>query len=762
MKRHMLAALTAMSSLAAFAAATTTTIGENVTKNLAASDYGNKKEGTIIVAASGSTLIFPSATAGSNVPFYPHLVVSGGVVKVTFPKGSKYGRLRFVSGIRAVEGGSLVVEGFKEVSVDRDAIDTSKMLMPPTGPVCDIGDMTFAEAGASGLLLRLNSTVRKLPSTCKVSIEKGATVALACETDEDSAPIRNGNSFTVDKFNAIALRSRALPDGCHVQVSPGYSFIFKPVSLAPDGLSYNAVSAATGRYDIELLGTDASVQFANADSIRCLSNVRGKGEVQFKPEGSSSPFTRFRGVTYRAASSTALVIPVDDESYPVFETSDAWKQKVSHWFDASDETTLVPLAFDANEYFGWTGAKNEFNGHPIIIGMKDKVEGSTISLYNQRIWDNADKPPEKWLSDNSGYVLQVMPYTVENGLNGKTYLCCGPRGTTTASAKYDATGALASAGEARRLRVWSSTLPDNAGSAKPTTGEYSNFKAAYCIMVFGSQQGGGLAVLGTGTNTAQLSSNLVRDKASRTSPWTKTDNGYKMHVDGAYANPTSNTPNGGWQIVSLDLSAKDTLVTGIGNEAYNNSSCGGQNYAEVIFFDEKPTVEERTACERYLAEKWGLFCTQWNVTSAMAYGSAGTLFLGNRTNDGYAEADDEGDEFEARGVYSGTGKIDVPAGRTLLLNRPLPPTDAVVPEANRVGWYDPDFSGAALSTNELSHADLLWTLYGRTLTGLCNADSDRMRKRGLKRCDNGSCKDEEFRTMHAYGRSRRNIDRPQP
>lgn len=723
MKRHMLATLFAIASLFASAAAPVT-IGENETKYLATSDYGNAMEGTIIVAESGATLSFPETTEGKDVAFYPHLVVSGGVVRVTFPEGSKYGRLRFVSGIRAVEGGSLVVEGFKQVSVDRETVNTSKMLMPSTGPLCDIGDITFTASGASGLLLRLKSTVRKLPSTCNVSIEKDATIALACDTDADSAPIRDGNSFAVDKFDVIALTANALPDGCHVRVSPGRSFSFKPAALAADGLSYTPQTAPTGRFDIELLGVGATVKFANANSqsVRCLSNVRGKGEVQFKPEGTTTPFTRFRGVTYRAAASTALVIPVDDDAYPVAATTDAWRQKVSHWFDASDADTIVPFTFNPNTAFGWSGAKNEFNGHQIVIGWKDKVEGSSFSLYNQRIWNKFSS------GMNTDYVLQVMPYAVENGLNGKTYLCCGTRGGTADNAKYDSSGKLTSVGEARRLRVWDASLPDTSGLSKPD-GNYSYFKAAYCIMVFGSQQGGGRAILGTGTGTTQLGSDLVRAGYTKDNPWVKSS-GYKMHVDGNYANSSSNTPNGEWQIVSVDLSGKDTFVTGIGNEAYNDSNCGGQNYAEVIFFDEKPTVEERTACERYLAEKWGVFCTQWNVPGAMAHGSAGTVFLGNRTESGYTETDDECEEIQAIGVYSGSGKIDIPEGRTLLLDRPLPPTEADVPETNRVGWYDPDFEGSVKYGYD--KADLLDILYERTVDGVLTNSTDYMFSSGTR------------------------------
>lgn len=720
-KRLIAMSLCAIAALSASAAATIVNIAENETRELAPSAYGNGVDTTIMVAAAGSTIVLPKGSA--NLAFYPHLVVSGGVVRVTCKDGSTYSRYRFVSGVRSVLGGSLVVDGAPEITVDRQSVDTSK-LMPATGPLCDIDDVTFTASNPKGLLLRFNATVRSLPSTCPVKIESGCNVALACETDDASAPIRDGNSISLTNFNVIALSSGALPSGCNVRVSPNCKFTFKPVTLSSDGLSWTPAGTATGGYDVQLLGKGAIVEFANHDgmSIRCISNVRGVGEVQFKPEaGKGSPYARFRGQTYRVGASGGLVIPVDDVAYPIATTSDAWKSKVSHWFDASDGSTLIPFEFDPTVWDGnWASAVNEYDGHQLVVGWKDKVEGSTISLYNQRLWNKVSKGDYSGMK--SDYVLQVLPYFVANGLNGMNYLCCGSKGGSRSGAKYDKDGNLATASENRRLRVWNSANPS--GSQKPSSGNYSTFQAAYCIMVFGSQQGGGQAIVGTGTDDTSLSSALVRGGTKISHAW-MTNSHYKVHVDGNYVNATSDTPNGGWQIVSIDMSEKDTLVNGLGSEAYNDSNCGGQNYAEVIFFSEKPTVDERKSCEQYLANKWGLFCTDWDGEFACLAGSSGTTFLGNQTADGYVE-DDGADEIKARGFCREGATIDIPAGRTLLLDRPLPPTEADVPDTNRVGWFDPEFEGALAFDGDYGYPDLLNRLYGRTATALLNGDNNYM------------------------------------
>ena len=717
MKRYMLAMLFAMASLFASAAATVINVPANGSLELTS---GNNKDNTIIVAAGGSTITFANGTG--NKTFYPHLVVSGGVVRVS---SSGFSRYRFVSGVRAVDGGSLEIVGANEISVDRQTIPNPTDVMPRTGPLCDIGNVNFT-SGSGKLILRFNATVRRLPD-CQVVVDDSVTttIALACDTDADSAPIRDGNSFAVDKFDVIALTANALPDRCNVQVSPGRIFKFDQGKLSADGLTLTPSSGATGLFNIELLGRGATVCFANdgGKNIRCESNITGLGEILFKPN-SGTVITRFRGMAYTATDSSSFSIPVDTASEPA--PTESWKAKVSHWFDASDESTLVPFSFDPSGWGeNWVDAKNEFNGHKIIIGMKDKVEGSTVSLYNKRLWSTGGG------FSASQYHLQVLPYMVKDGLNGKTYLSCGKRGVTSAGAKYDSDGNPVSVGENRRLKFWSSTAID--GSTVPS-GDYTKISASYAILVFGSQNGGGEAVIGTDGNQVSGNGSFVRqsgiDKA-----WTTRD-GYSMHVDGLTVNPKSAKPSGGWQILSIDMSATNTLVNGLGPMDANvgETDCGGQNYAEVIFFSEKPTTVERAACERYLAEKWGLESSYvlWDVPYAQLSGSSGTVILYDDARTTY----DSVEEIAAEGSFSGT--VIIPAEKTLLLDKPLPPTEADVPETNRVGWYDPDFAGAVVyDATALGHDDLLYVLYGRTLVDLCTDDNDIWFTSGW-RGDNGA------------------------
>ena len=266
---------------AAQAATSILEIPANTTTNLPSAAYGSSKDNSIILAGSGSTLVLPNGSG--NVVFYPHLIVSGGVVRIS---SSGWARCRFVSGIRAVDGGSLVIDGIPEITVDRASVDTSKMLMPPTGPICDIGDVTFTDSNAKGLLLRLNVTVRRLPTTCPVKIESGTTVALACDTDEGSAPIRSGNSFAVTNFNVIALTQNALPVGCHVTVSPDRSLTFKPAALRPVGfhtlLRVNLRADMTSNFLGEVRLYSLQMQVAKACAVfrMCAARVRSSSSLK--------------------------------------------------------------------------------------------------------------------------------------------------------------------------------------------------------------------------------------------------------------------------------------------------------------------------------------------------------------------------------------------------------------------------------------------------------------------------------------------------
>lgn len=717
--RHAFAAIS-LSIAASAASAATTVVNVPGNGSLALSTSTNNKDGTMIVAAAGSTLTLPKSTSTDAV-IYSQIVVSGGVVRVTCESGSSYTRYRFVSGLRAVDGGSLVVDQVPLISVDRQSWGSAATTIPTLGPICDIADVSFENttkvhsSGLSGLMLRLNSTVRQLPETCPVWVEKNATVALAGTDPSSAAALLSSGTLCVTNFDIIATTAQCLPAGCRVEVSPGSKFIFRKGNLSDDSTAWTPAPGSTGRFNIVLGGRGSKLWIANDGTdmhCRCESNVSGLGEIIVRPVSGTSK-TRFRGLTYQCSPTAQVSIPVDSKRDPA--PSASWQGKVAHWFDFSDADSAVPFTFDANASFGWTGAENTFNGHPIVIGWKDKVAASGISLYNRRIWGTGATMANPTAS---GYLLRVMPYLVEGGLNGLSYLCCGTYGETVANAQYNSSGKLASGAESRRLRFWSSADIGDAGSTWPKSGAYTSFESPYCILVFGSQQGGGVGVIGTTKDDSKYGQ-FVRKKGLGET-WTTRDN-YAMHVDGITVNPKSDMPNGGWQILAIDMTGTNTAPCSLGSQ-YDDSSCGGQNYAEVIFFSEKPTVAERAACELYLARKWGLEDTyvQWDNATAALGGSAGTVIL---LDDAHADYDHV-EEVAAAGTYSGT--VNIPDGSTLVIDKPLPPTEADVPSEGRIGWYDPDFAGAATCDSDLGAADLLNILYGRDESGILSGDNDRM------------------------------------
>ena len=657
---------------------------------------------------AGATMNFP---ASGNVYAFVYLKGSGTVV-FQKPTGYKGGdQVLFHRGLAADSGIKVVVKDVTTVNIG--------WANPPSDlhyPVVDVANMSFEEAGGK-LHLTEKTTVRNLPES--FDIAAGATVAL-----QGSNPLKLGSSFELADYDAVVLMRSAIPDGCRITVQPGRTLALKPALTATRGGSYDWNWTGTKSYfneafSIALGGKGARVLCRNtANELRLFTPVTGVGEVVFKPDTSVSCNLIFRGRTYTASGASPVSIPINTANEPAPDNS--WQKKVSHWFDASETDTIVPFSFDPNTAFGWSGAKNEFNGSQIVIGWKDKKEGSGISLYNKRIWDNSTD----YTKMKADYNIQVMPYLVESGLNGLPYLSFGSFGSNKAGVKYDSNGNLASATEARRLWVWNNAAPT--GNSK-ASGSTTTFKPKYCIMVFGSQNGGGKAILGDASGTGN--GNLARPNGKTTDAWTYYDSGCSFKVDGVSVAPKTDHPSGGWQIVSIDMTAANIVINGLGNHQESTTQTfGGQNYAEVIFFDEAPEEDERMACEAYLAEKWGLKSTRSFRGGAESFSE---LSGGEGTTvkiDDYATDDITGSnvsyatpsEMTLAGNYRGT--INIAEGKTLVVSdRPAPPDEWALPQQDKiVAWFDPSLDGA-VDYNE-GQTEGVARLYSRTVAGVDKND----------------------------------------
>ena len=681
-------------------------------------DGKTNAESVELVVNAGATVNLPPS---GNVFAFVYLKGSG---TVTFQKPANYNggdQVWFQRGIAAASTVTMHVKDVTTVKVGRENPANNINY-----PVVDVANMTFEQTGGN-LVLTNKCTARALPASFQVAtgVAPGANVAL-----QGANPLGLGATLALADYDVVLMTRDSIPDGCTISISPGRTLALKPALTATrEGNSnYKWNWSGTGSYfdesfSIFLGGKGARVLCRNTSNpLRLFTPVTGVGEVVFKPDNANGTQTLiFRGKTYTISRSVAPVsIPINTEAEPL--PSDAWKSKVLHWFDASDSATVVPFSFDPNTAFGWTGVENKFNGNQIVIGWKDKVEGSNLSFYNSRIWNNYSN----YASMKGDYNLQVMPYLVADGLNGKPYVSFGDMHKGgVANARYDSSGALATASfEDRRLWAWNGATP---GDTKPSSGDTTTFGAKYCIMVFGSQQGGGKAILGDAGGTG--CGNLARPNGLVTDAWTYYESGCSFKVDGVDVAPRTDKPNGGWQIVSMDMTATNIVVNGLGTHQSVNTY-GGQNYAEIIFFGVAPTDAERRACESYLAEKWSLkstysFRAGTETFSELSGGEGTTVTIGDYDTDdltGSNKTYSTPGEVTIAGNYKGT--INVASGKTLVVSDRPAPLDAYdMPQQNNiVAWFDPSLDGA-IDFHQSAEAETgVARLYSRTASGVDKSD----------------------------------------
>ena len=654
----------------------------------------NNDSDSELVAEAGSTVVLP-AQSGVNCWVYTRLYLTGsGTVTLVAPEGEFTATtVVFADGLAAASDSVTLhvgIEGVTSLKVGRSRSAETDI----NYAVADIANVTFANpAGTFGL--REWVTARKLPPVFDTTTLNG--IAL-----QGANPMHLTDTLHIDKYDVVALTDNCIPAACTVTVDPGRTFAVKPCGHHDNGQSYaykwfwSGQTAWTGKYSVMLGGKGARIHCRNNNPLRFVAKVSGLGEIVFRPDGNSPINTFFRGNNYKASRSQPVVMPVSSAAEP--EASTSWQGKVANWFDASKTDSLVLLDYTPVP----SGLSNSYtNNYPLLVGWKDKLtDTSGTYLFNRRFIALADPTTD--------YVVQVLPYVVTGGLNGKDYVSMGAFNNKV-SKPYAKTDNVA---EARRLQFHSASTSVT-GHGAPKGGAYEDKSYPYCIMVFGSQEGGGKAILNDKQGTGY--GNMARGDSKVTQNWFAYL-GYSLLTDGLPAN-TTDKPSGGWQIVSLDMSATNTVLLGL--SGHQGASYGGMNYAEVIFFREKPTAAERCACERYLAEKWGLekTYTPWD-TGYTELSGGGTLVL---DDEGWPTHDDV-TETTVAGNFAGT--IEVPAGKTLVLSdRPAPPSAYDVPQqGNLVAWFDPSLDGAIDFNEHPNAAAGVARLYSRRAGGVDKAD----------------------------------------
>ncbi len=304
--------------------------------------------------------------------------------------------------------------------------------------------------------------------------------------------------------------------------------------------------------------------------------------------------------------------------------------------------------------------------------VTDSLEIKNLSGSNRYInwYDKNTGADGVYLKVINESVESCMPLPSEDKLNGYSYVSMGEQPN------------------ARRLLFSSAISPKQV------------------IMVFGSQNGGGKSFF-DGRVALQGVNGRIFDRDPTVDSRILATSGYNVRVDGLSVDATSTQLlDGGWQIITMDFTpGLIPEISALGYQAAYGES-GGQNYAEVIFFDEPLNVRELLECEMYLAKKWGL---------KEKYKGEGYRHTLRADGSGAITVDADVDDFG--GGFSGV--LTVNSGKTLTLSaNPPPPADDIVQDDGRIAWFDPNYEGAlkfGYKNNNINH------LYNRSRNGLENA-----------------------------------------
>ncbi len=506
-----------------------------------------------------------------------------------------------------------------------------------------------------------------LESTC------GCTFSARVSSEGETAAIKlpGGLTHTFAELGGTLRFSRtgetaatvvvnALDDGTRLFKGAGVTFQFPadrtPIEITVPGGTWCVFADASGDYNLN------GIDVADITAHSVLS-----ANTTFNDPA------KLGTVKVAAGAGATVSVLVDAASTPQFvggagtlKLAESVCNRALLWIDPSDDATFRKLGTAIPDYIRAQAAGNvtlttTVNGHDLVEAFADKRPFRTACfLRHTRHYDGLMSGQKTDFED----LPTVFPYRVQNSLNGLATFSCE------------------NVGSSRRIQTSAGTL-DVTSLTPPSNPVLTGTK--FVTMVFGSQNGGGKALVG------------LSDGALLRSAFTKDDPiapiAIDTWVDGVKVNPTTTGLSGGWQIISLDISGHNINAFGW---ASNYKNCGGQNYGEILVFSEVLADAERVSVETYLANKWGLAAQYQGVAAVTEHPAKAFLYgsTGNVEIDGH---------IQLSGTYSGA--ITVNAGGTLVVTPTYAP---VIPAEGRVGWFDPDYPDTFRTATEDNAA----TIYG--------------------------------------------------
>jgi len=300
---------------------------------------------------------------------------------------------------------------------------------------------------------------------------------------------------------------------------------------------------------------------------------------------------------------------------------------------------------------------------------------------------------------------QVYPYVMTNSQNGLSVVSMGSHQTTVSTVFGDRI-------EARRIYL-----------------STNNLAPQYAVMVYGSQRGGGAAVLGTEIDAAttyfKRAGSTVEEYRNPATPILAAS--YPVWTNGISVTATNTGFSGGYQIVSVNTKGLSVAALGFVN---SYATAGGQNYGEVLLYTNALTSLQRMTAELYLAQKWGLPYTAIAIPDVTVAGGATLEIRGpytvGRINGAGSIIHSGSAPLPLDGVFTGT--LELNGGTLKVADVAAVPDERAVPQNSLTMWFDPSVTnrvvlgGAYTPTRPKTIAALYdRTTTSRYLLGTCAA-----------------------------------------
>ena len=627
----------------------------------------------------GSTLVITNCAAGGGT-FWNVIYATNGLATVDCTQmGGKV--LTIMRGVRSYGRGAVRV---------KSANSYVKVSQETTPCIWDAEDFQVLKTDGTpwpdggSLQLMSKAAVLHAPTNCLLSLAGTTFVA-------GEGPAFAGSRIVVPNGkNLVVCGSGKIGPDQTVEVEDGGTLTLRSVGIRASSVMSNQIefydenaSSFEADFPVCLAGETSDMTFASGLTATVGGPVTGKGMLTVPETADVTVATDLQKVTARGEANSSLTLAagvavsaytalastarlevgkgahvrvIGDVAFPLTNRGGSveaggwtWQEKVGHWFDPSCTDLYRCIGYYDRETPGRYQPDAKNGSYPYVEQLFDcRDPSASVSLFNHRAYDD------------KSHVTSVYPYVVPYGKNGLSYL------------------GFAGGGNIR--------LPFGCDSA---LNQYVTVSATLVTMVFGSQNGGGTAVIGTTDGSFARAGTTVAAGIT-------TNTAHAIWVDGVkLSDPTAgNVLNKGWQIISID--ARGLPFKGIGM-AKGDSPSGGQNYGEILIFTKPVSEADRIEAERYLAQKWGIDYAEQpgdlseykmnSCTNTLAAYGSGLVVVSNGT---------------ARLNGQSPSQVELSDGR--LIVGPPPPGAESVPTENLVWWCDPEVLDAAIvSTDKLDH-----------------------------------------------------------